>query len=256
VIMADTGDEHRETYEHVKHCERLCEKHGVEFLLLSPKTHLGFFSETWQSLIHFYRGSRTVGSKRFIKSCTSNLKIRPIYRFLNWWVNHHFFCSSSELVNQKKALLKFSEQNGRIKVLVGIAKGEEKRVMDPAKQEKWMQKSIEVVYPLIDLGLDRAGCQEYIKSVDQPVPLPSNCMRCPFLSKVELLWMYRFRREAFDEWVELEATRDTKKQRVTVWGTKTLLEVLAEAQAEHGHMSDAELQEYKMSHGHCVASKY
>lgn len=41
-----------------------------------------------------------------------------------------------------------------------------------------------------------------------------------------------------------------------VWGTKTLPEVLETAISKYGHFSDDELNDYKMSHGHCVKSKY
>ena len=40
-----------------------------------------------------------------------------------------------------------------------------------------------------------------------PLPPPSNCKRCHFRRPVELLWLYRFEREAYDEWVELEKPR-------------------------------------------------
>lgn len=41
-----------------------------------------------------------------------------------------------------------------------------------------------------------------------------------------------------------------------VFGKKLLPEILEEAIKEFGHLTDAELKEYKMSHGHCVKSKY
>lgn len=41
-----------------------------------------------------------------------------------------------------------------------------------------------------------------------------------------------------------------------VFGKKLLPEILQETIAEFGHWSDEQLKEYKMSHGHCVKSKY
>jgi hypothetical protein len=56
-------------------------------------------------------------------------------------------------------------------MLIGIAKGEEGRCGEA--MEKWMRETVERVYPLIDLGLDRQGCQDYIASST------SRCRRRP-----------------------------------------------------------------------------
>jgi len=113
----------------------------------------------------------------------------------------------------------------------------------------------------LTVGMDRAACQDYIQSVGYKVPIPSNCMRCPFLSEEELLWLYRFRREIYDEFVELERIKIENNQHMGeknygVWPNRLLPHVLEDAQRKHGHMTDEALWEYKMSHGHSVASKY
>ena len=68
--------------------------------------------------------------------------------------------------------------------------------------------------------------------------------------------------EWFDTWVEIEANKvkanshlDPKKN-MGVWGNRMLPEALKIAEEKFGHMSDEDLREYKMSHGHCVNSKY
>ena len=45
-------------------------------------------------------------------------------------------------------------------------------------------------------------------------------------------------------------------QNLGVNGKKWLPQALQEATELYGHMTDQELNEYKMSHGHCVKSRY
>ena len=124
-----------------------------------------------------------------------------------------------------------------------------------------MRASIQREYPLIDIGYDRKACQDYSKEMGHPVPLPSNCRICPFMNEAELLWLYRFYPEEYEEWVELEQNKIQKHLEVGeknfgVWGRKLLPEVLTIAQQKYGHWSDEQLQEYKMSHGHNLMTKY
>lgn len=257
VIFSDTGDEHPSTYKHLEETKRFCAEKGIEFAHLTPD--LGFHSKSWQSLRGFYNLKKTVGSKAFPKTCTDKLKVQPIYKFLNHWISQNFGLSSY----QKDGIKEFARAHGKIRVLVGIAKGEEKRVADPSKEEAvWKRESIEMVYPLLDLELDRKGCQDYIRSVGHSVPAPSNCMLCPFMSEIELLWLWRRHPEDFSDWVRIEANKIQNNLHVGegrnlgVWGRKLLPEKLEEARRKYGHLTDAELDDYKMSHGHCVASRY
>ena len=85
------------------------------------------------------------------------------------------------------------------------------------------------------------------------------------MNDVELVWLARFDRPSFDAWVEMERAKLTRfadscaekgVNNLGVWGSSTLPEVLAKAEAKHGHMTDEQLNEYRMSHGHCVAAQY
>ena len=94
-----------------------------------------------------------------------------------------------------------------------------------------------------------------------PVPLPSNCRLCPFLDEKELLWLYHFDREWYDRWVQIERVKLERfvhlgDKNLGVWGKKTLPEVLKDAKAKYADMTPEALHEHKMSHGHCVASRY
>jgi 3'-phosphoadenosine 5'-phosphosulfate sulfotransferase (PAPS reductase)/FAD synthetase len=263
VIMAETGDEHRETVEHIVYLKTFCRQRNIEFVHLTPD--MGFHGPTWQSLIQQYRLNSTCGSKIYPKVCTDRLKVKPIYSYIESYVEKTY--GPLFTAGRKAGLVKFASVHGKIQVLIGIAKGEEKRI---AKQDDedidtgavWMRKAVHRVYPLIDLGWDRKSCQDYILSVGETVPVPSNCRRCPFLDMKELLLLYRTDRPAYDEWVELEANKLAKyvhlgSNNAGVWGkNKTLPMVLEEAQRLFGHLSTEELAYWRFSHGHLVCSKY
>lgn len=267
VVMADTCNEHHETYEQVKHAEWLCEQHKIPFIFLQE-----YATGDWKKgLIAFYEAKSTVGSKAFRKTCTMRLKINPIYNWLDEYLHERYGTSVS---GKKKAIRQFALEHGKIDVIIGIAKGEEKRAgTNEESKDRWMREAINKVYPLIEIGWGRKECQEYIALTGHDIPLPSNCILCPFMSKQELLYLYRVMPEWYYKWVQLEENKIKKfmhegdrtktlkgngelGDNLGVWGKKLLPEILKEAQEEHGHMTDEELHEYKMSHGHCVKSKY
>lgn len=260
VVMSDTGDEHKETYEHVKEMQALCKVHGIEFHFITKD--FGYHG-SWGDLRSFYNRTMTVGSKCFRKTCTDNLKLKPIHRYVETYLTARYDLSAhcAYPTGRKRAFKEFVAKHGRITMMVGIAAGEEKRVIDSTKRSKWHQASINIIYPLIDMGLDRAGCQEYIKSVGHKVPVPSNCVLCPFMNDIELLYMHRFLNDDLNDWIRIEANKikryeDRDGANLGVWGKVLLPEKIKQVIEKYGYMTDAELKEYKMSHGHCVNSKY
>jgi hypothetical protein len=273
MVFADTGNEHPETDEYREHFAKLCAEHGVEFVFLTPD--MGFHADSYRSLVSFFKGEgrknnlgrRGLMTKTYVKSCSDRLKIQPIYRWLSSYVASRYDIPAKGPgpFKGKYPLVEFARRYGKIDIIIGISGGEEKRMAKPSENDpKWRTLSVNTVYPLVDLGMDRAACQAKIASYGQPVPLPSNCLFCPFLSEMELIWLVRHYPERYQEWVEHEAAKvacwkdegieDEKNH--GVWGKKLLPQVLAEALAKYGHLSDAEVDEYKMSHGHCLMTKY
>ena len=257
VLMADTGNEHDDTYILVDKASQLCKDNNIFFQLIDNNTD--YFPKTWQGgLIEFYERGNRVGSKCFPKTCTDNLKIKPIYKFLDQYIYHKYGMFK---YGRKEAIKEFTQKYGKIDVLIGIARKEEKRASTNEESiHKWMQNSINKVYPLIIEGMDRQDCQDYIKSVGEQVPLPSNCILCPFMSLQELLYLYRVMPKWYNKWVQIEQNKIDANAHVEnnmgVWGKDLLPQVLVKAQSKFGYMTDEELFEYKMSHGHCVKSKY
>lgn len=255
VVMSDTGNEHPDTYNHVEYTKELCMKNGIDFVFIT--SDMGYHGNTWPDLKSRYKSNDTIGSKAYPKTCTDNLKLKPIYHYLEKYIGDN----AGYPIGRKQAIKGYAEDHGKIQVIIGIAKGEEKRVAPDDGVFPWMRKGIKRSYPLITIGYDRKSCQDYAKSVGEPVPIPSNCMICPFLNDAELLWLYRFYPEQYEEWVELEknkieANMHAGKKNFGVWGRKLLPEVLTIALAKFDNWSDERLQEYKMSHGHNLQTRY
>lgn len=269
VIFSDTGDEHPHTYKYIEEVIKpLCDRHSIEFIWLTPD--MGFHSEAWPSLMgQFYRNDNIMGCG-FGQTCTDNLKIKPIYRAVCRYVNERYLYGMSR-EHGKVAFYDYYHRYGhKINVLLGIAREEERRLDQDWKESKytpkWMKDCFEKDYPLIDEGMNRRDCQEYISSMGYQVPFPSNCMRCHHMSKQELVWLERNYPEKFNEWVDREAAKILKnawkvkegkiKSNLGVKGEKLLPELLEEAKAQFGHWTNEELEDYKFSHGHCVKSSY
>jgi len=258
VVSSETSDEHDETYKHLKYSQEFCRRHGIEYVHITPD--MGFHPRTWPGLREQYRRNRTCGAKGFKKSCTDNLKIVPIYNFLDFWVGKTWNLPSG----RKDALKLFAQKYGKIDVLIGLAKGEEKRCAKPKVNDSlplWRKSSIRIVYPLIEMKRDRAGCQSHVRSLNEPVPWPSNCKLCPYLSEQELLWLFRNCPEDFYDWVEIEANKLEKNKHMGeknfgVFGKRTLTQALEDAEAKYGHWTKEQLDDWKFSHGHCVSSQY
>ncbi len=261
VVFADTMDEHAETYAHLDYLQDMCRKFGIEMVRLTPdKGYHG--SGSWaRGLVEFYRASRTVGSKCFKKSCTDNLKIKPIYRYLADRLAREYGFAREGQWRGKQPLVEFAKRFGRVRVLIGFAKGEEGRVADAASLPAWLRHTVARVFPLIELGLDRAACVAAMQSRGLPVPPPSLCQRCPYKSEIELLWTARALPAVYADWVELEAAKLAKfahkgKDNYGVFGRRPLPVVLADAEVKYAHMTPQEIEAHRMSHGHCVASAY
>ena len=255
VVQSDPGDEDPETYAHVAYTRGFCARFGFEYHFLTAD--LGYHRGDWTSLTHFYRTHSAIGSVAYPKTCSDQLKIKPFYRFLEAWLGEEYGVE----VGRKRGFYQFAERYGPARVLLGIARGEERRVADPDQDEPWMRATIERAYPLIEEGMDRMACQEYARSVGEPVPPPSMCLRCHWRTPVELLWLWRFRTEAFCEWVEMEQAKLLRfahlgERNLGVYGKNTLMEVLSDAIRRYGHLTDEELHAYRMSHGHCNLNRF
>lgn len=278
VIMSDTGDEHPHTMDWINQTKKLCTVHNIPFFHLTKDQ--GYHVESWPDLISPQLRNEGGEFKPTLvqlgtKTCTLQLKLGPIYKFLDEYVNERFGYGLE--INQKsrgcgkRAIKRFGEENGKIRVLIGFAKGEESRAekskrleeRQHAAKEDSFWKHIAREFPLIDLGMDRAACQGLIGSKGFMV-LPSNCMRCPYMSAEELYWLHLNAPAKFNEWVQIEQRKLSRhngaEKNHGVFNSKdTLVVKLEKVKAKYAHLANdalkAFLHEYKMSHG-CGSGGY
>jgi len=235
VVMSDTGNEHPLTYFFVKLAIALCKKYDIEFFFLQPD--MGYHSKAWPNIIEWMQRTSNIVMLS-VKSCTDQLKIRPIYKFVDDYIGKTYGFKSG----RKKAMYSYFREYGEVRVIVGIAKGEESRLLTnkaikaAIKEYPW-RKTYEVIYPLIDprvtkwmqdgkklkdlykeipeveiTGLDRQACQKVISDAGFEVPPPSNCMTCPYMSLQELLWLFRNYKGMYELWRDIEAVKIKKFQ--------------------------------------------
>lgn len=157
--------------------------------------------------------------------------------------------------------------------MIGIARGEESRAkcsnqysLFPDEKDKdnsipvYRKKTVNVIYPLIDVGYNRYDCQNYIESVGMPVPEPSNCMFCPFQNEKEVVLLKRKYPQAYQEWVGYEYEKMLKNidkpTNLGVKGKQTLNEYIQLAEYKFRNVATRELEHYRFSHGHHVKSKF
>lgn len=266
-ITADTGNEHRPTLYNLVRMRRLCREHGIEFFFVTAR--YGHHVGDWQSLQHFYESGSRIGSKSYPKSCSSSLKIQPLYKFLCAYLSEHYGVSS----NKKDGLYEYTALTGEpITALIGISAEETSRRLDPSKKAPpWLVKNILRSYPLVDDGWTRKDCRSYIEALEFPLPPASLCLFCPYKSKEHVLLTSLENPPAFKTWVRLERAKlDAHAERFPhlpeeknhgVFGPNTTLpQIVRKTRAKYPTISDDELRE-KLSrdllqNGHKVGSKY
>lgn len=287
VVMSDTGNEFPETYQHIEETATFCNTHGIPFAFLTENeayrdhdwAKFGYHGKTWSSLQTQYETNSCIMSVALPRTCTDNLKIKPFYQYVAQLLADLYGYDPV----RKKCFYQYHEEHGKLRVLIGFADGEQDRVASPHKQQEqqgrqqnlfgykddltakgsipvYRMMCVEQLYPLMELGIDRHGCQSIISKYGHTVPPPSNCMMCPFAGDIELLYMYRFHNEQWQEWIRYEQNKLTKfaerERNLGVKGGKPLTSAIEEAQQKYGHLTDEEVRNYRFSHGHCVKSKY
>ena len=203
LVMGNTENEHPATYKHVEYTKKLCKQHNIPFFILGSK----YRSDSWKGGLEWrYDYSKSFGSISFGKSsCTDQLKIQPIYKFLNDYIFETF--GIGEAGAGKKAIHAFGKKYGKFNVLIGIAKGEDDRIFYGNYRESQWKYWINNVYPLYEIGMDRSDCQNYIQSLGYDVPMPSACLMCHFSNSPELIYLERFYPETFEKWEQIEINK-------------------------------------------------
>lgn len=205
IIFSDTHSEHDETYEYLEKVRKpFVKKHNLNFVHLT--NDMGFHNKNWMSLEGQWRAGNkpTLTSTAFQKSCTHNLKLQPQWRYVEDYISKKYNLKSGN----KTGFKQFAKFYGKIRWIIGIAKDEEARLENIEIKEQWRNEAIETVFPLMEIGYNRKDCQEYIKSLNYAIPIPSNCVKCPYgTGAFELLWMYYNHPKYFYDWANDEKTK-------------------------------------------------
>lgn len=282
VVMSATGDEHGYTYENIKRARAMCNSsHNTEFHHITPD--MGYHRGSWPDLITpQLRGEGGEYAPTMVqsgtKSCTLQLKIDPIYKFLDEYINNEYGYGHKVHPGhncKKRPLKSYFEEFGPLDVVIGFAAGEESRVRKAMALQNnpprvW-QGHVNRIFPLVELGIDRKQAQRHIRMSGEVVPPPSNCMRCPYMGLQEMLWLHREHPDKFEEWClieerKLERYKDQpdrfeidKKSNIEYLqpfknhgvynSAKTLRDRLMEAETKFGDWTTEELFEFKFSHG-------
>jgi 3'-phosphoadenosine 5'-phosphosulfate sulfotransferase (PAPS reductase)/FAD synthetase len=175
-VFADTGGEVPETYECVEWAKGYLADHGIPFQIVSNINGHDLYGTAWR---------RKVIPSAVWRWSTRDYKVRPIHRYYRSLGSH---------INQ----------------YIGIAYDEIERMKDSGVPY------ITNLYPLVDMKITRAGCEDIIQGAGLPVPVKSGCFFCPFNSADRWRWLHETHPDLFDKAIALEEnSKHFPRQRLT-----------------------------------------
>lgn len=207
-IFSNVGNdsEHPETIEYFNNVAKpYAAQHGIELVELK-KTGKGKEQTLWEKLIK--EDSRSIGIPVRMsdsgapgrRNCTVEFKIKRV---------------ASELKRRGA-----TPQNPAV-VALGISLEEYQRMRTSSGIPYQT-----LAYPLIDLRIDRAGCEQIIAKAGLPVPPKSSCFFCPYHTIAYWKKMKQTHPELFEKSVLLEETLNQRRQQLNrdpVWFTNKLM---------------------------------
>jgi len=190
VLFADTGNEPKWVYAQVRYLKNRFESVNTPFSIVR-KEGLGLVEHTisgkgrWAAMPLFtLNDDGSVGRLR--RQCTSEFKIEPCDDEIRGW-----------LVELGQA----TEKNGRrtvkqgvyVENIYGISADEQYRA--GKRGPGWQRAS----YPLIDMGMTRTGCEDWLKAHGLRVPHKSSCIICPYHDNSYWKWLQTEHPDEFEE---------------------------------------------------------
>lgn len=155
VIFANTGNEHKHTYDSVAFYKEYIESQGVEFVEVK-----NMLTEPVGKTLYDYCYDKKIIPFRMIRDCTAKFKVRPIRRYLR---------------------SRWGKDEGYL-MYIAIDYGEAERIKDSNVQ--YITNS----FPLVDAKIDREGCKKLLRDRKLPIPKKSGCFFCPFHNREG--WMH------------------------------------------------------------------
>lgn len=186
-IFSDTGWEPDAVYKHLEWLEKEVSKYGIEVIVTS-KSNLrddlikSISSPSRFATIPFYilNEDGTTGMVR--RQCTREYKVEPVTKKMR------------ELLGYKPRQRIKSD----VELWIGISTDEIERVKP--NRERWIQNR----YPLIEKGMNRLDCINWLEKKGYPIPPKSSCIGCPFRDDFSWLNMKRNDPAAWEEAVYID----------------------------------------------------
>lgn len=173
-IHADTFWERSATYAFRAQWEPWLVERGLRVVTVGePKQAVEKATTQWTDIPAFTSNGRSDGQLR--RQCTNRWKIQPIRQWL-----------TAEL--QRQGIRKAP---GCVESLQGISMDEYHRMKDSDVQ--WIVNR----YPLVEMKMTRADCQNWLTAHGLPTPPKSACVFCPFQNRRR--WQ-ELKREGGDDW--------------------------------------------------------
>ena len=140
------------------------------------------------------RNEQTGKKARLRRQCTKEYKLTPMLRKIRDWAGR-----------------------APVEQVIGISLDEARR-MRPAAY-RWLKNS----YPLVEAGISRAGCLEWMKEHGYPEPPRSACYMCPYMSDTRIRTMRDHEPELYRRLVwfdgEIRRLQKEKLNRAEITGT-------------------------------------
>jgi len=212
VIHADTLNESEGTKKYREELKKMCTEKGIPFIHLRPddKVHQElFYSKAWYGGLvgnmdrYGVCTSQTYGNR----ACTMELKVNPIYNWLEYmiWKKYMF---TKTFTRRKTNIPRYFKKYGmKFNVLIGFNVDEKNRIKQSKNVPKWMLQSVRFIYPLIEEKMSRLDTHDYFRSIGRPIPEPSHCQMCHFVTEKDLLLMFNKNPSTYYEFVGHERNK-------------------------------------------------
>jgi len=199
-IFADTGFEHELLYERIDKVEKAVRAfHGNNFKVIRIK------SEKHGSLKDYIVKQKFYPSP-LMRFCTAKFKIEPIDAFL--------------------------KTQSDCELMIGLNADEQQRVGNHG-----LLTNVTYSYPLIELNINRAKCEQILNAVGLHPHFPAymqrgGCVGCFFKSKKEYVAMALLNEDEFDQVMQIEESiQDKRDSFYSILGNITLRELKTQAKA-------------------------
>jgi len=168
-VFVNHGTDWPETYEYLEMFQEWLQKHGYKPIVVL-KPDVGTIEKRRFQNLYDYLYFKSLTPSIQYRACTDRFKIDTIRKY----VTTPCF------------------------MLLGIDMDESKRAKLSSK------KGIEHRFPLIEAGMNRNDCKEYIRQKGLPVPIKSGCFICPFQRVAQWIELRNVHPELFCKAQQLE----------------------------------------------------